>query len=95
MSCVGTVYICVSDCVYHCVCVCLIFVFHSVPESLPPSPFHSSQRHNHFSLSDSDDPVAQTLYKMFEPDDKVRVGGCDRVRVGVCEDVMVCEVVSM
>ena len=35
------------------------------------APSYSSNKLEVFNHPDSDDPVAQTLYKMIEPDDKV------------------------
>ena len=39
-----------------------------------PSPAHaSSGQMNTFSHPDSDDPIAQTIYRMIEPEDKVHI----------------------
>ena len=39
----------------------------------PPPVIPSSNKLDVFNHPDSDDPVAQTLYRMIEPDDKVRI----------------------
>ena len=79
--CVGVgVGVCVCVCV--CGCVILLFIFDNVlfttdssasATNPTPSPGHisSSNQLDAFNQFDSDNPVAQTLYRLIEPDDKV------------------------
>ncbi len=50
-----------------------MFLFLVSQQQHPVASYPSSAKLDVFNHPDSDDPVAQTLYKMIEPDDKVRI----------------------
>ena len=62
-------------------CVCLLLLFytykHSGAENVqvpaPIATLSTPAKLDIFNHPDSDDPIAQTLFKMIEPDDRVRL----------------------